>query len=507
MWTDLLDGDFDVYAQRVDSSGFLLWGADGISVIEATGDQIGHGIVADGMGGAIVVWQDSDTEPGDVYAQRLDAFGATQWLSEGVCLCVDTAGQGTPKITPDGAGGAIVAWFDRRGGSSAQDIYAQRVNALGEIQWTNQGIPVCTYSSMQVFPDIVSDGSGGAIVIWEDYRNGSAHTYAQRIDGSGNPTWTPEGILVSTRPESHYAPGIAADGLGGAVICWGDGSGEIYAQRVDSAGAAMWTPDGVSVNLGPTGRPGYPPSIASDDAGGAFVVWDRWMSDPTSLYDIYVQRLGSTGDFRWALGGVPVCMEASTQDKPTVVSDPLGGVIVVWRDLRNGEPDIYAQRLDSLGSSQWPDSGLAVSTATGTQEGQHVLLVDSCDVIIAWSDERNGHSNWDVYAQNVNCDGSLGITAVAEGRASLPANRFLSQVYPNPFQESARISYIIPTASHVKVEISDLAGRLVETLVNETQQPGIHQVRWNRKDNPSGVYFYQLRAREFVETRKMVVVE
>jgi hypothetical protein len=55
--------------------------------------------------------------------------------------------------------------------------------------------------------------------------------------------------------------------------------------------------------------------------------------------------------------------------------------------------------------------------------------------------------------------------------------------------------------------IYDITGRLVKTLANETQQSGIQQVNWDRESNPSGVYFYRLKAGEFVETRKMVVVE
>jgi hypothetical protein len=94
---------------------------------------------------------------------------------------------------------------------------------------------------------------------------------------------------------------------------------------------------------------------------------------------------------------------------------------------------------------------------------------------------------------------------------------------PNPFSNSTAIKYEVKTPGPVRLEIYDISGRLVETLVNETQEPGIHQVRWNREANPSGVYFYRLeacperspepgegqsrRAGESVETRKMVVVE
>jgi len=69
------------------------------------------------------------------------------------------------------------------------------------------------------------------------------------------------------------------------------------------------------------------------------------------------------------------------------------------------------------------------------------------------------------------------------------------------------ISYCLPTASRVVLGVYDVTGRLVETVVNERQEPGIHQVRWDRKANPSGVYFYRLKVGEFVQTRKMVVVE
>ena len=97
---------------------------------------------------------------------------------------------------------------------------------------------------------------------------------------------------------------------------------------------------------------------------------------------------------------------------------------------------------------------------------------------------------------------------VEEGlnRPSVPDFR-LWQNHPNPFQRSTLISYSLAVPAQVTLEVYDITGRLVETLVNETQKPGIHQVRWEKKTNPSGVYFYRLKAGEFVETRKMVVVE
>jgi hypothetical protein len=83
----------------------------------------------------------------------------------------------------------------------------------------------------------------------------------------------------------------------------------------------------------------------------------------------------------------------------------------------------------------------------------------------------------------------------------------LFQNRANPFYRSTIISYSLPQVARVTLAIYDITGRLVEMLVNEIQRPGVHQVRWNRKDNPSGVYFYSLRAGEFVATRKMVAID
>jgi len=101
---------------------------------------------------------------------------------------------------------------------------------------------------------------------------------------------------------------------------------------------------------------------------------------------------------------------------------------------------------------------------------------------------------------------AVGVTE--ELRRATPGEVFmLSQNNPNPFHNSTVITYSIPVSSNVALEVFDTSGRLVQTLVNEVQQSGIHQIRWQRRGNPSGVYFCRLKAGEYVETGKMVVVD
>src|SRR6266481_6220801 len=86
-------------------------------------------------------------------------------------ICTDPNNQLGVSIASDGGGGAILTWQDNRNGT--YDIYAQRVSATGVAQWTANGVVVCAAASEQYAPTIVSDGAGGAIITWQDNRHGN----------------------------------------------------------------------------------------------------------------------------------------------------------------------------------------------------------------------------------------------------------------------------------------------------------------------------------------------
>lgn len=100
------------------------------------------------------------------------------------------------------------------------------------------------------------------------------------------------------------------------------------------------------------------------------------------------------------------------------------------------------------------------------------------------------------------------ITGVSEqSPPGLPATFGLSQNYPNPFNPSTIIRYQLPIQTHVTLKLYDVLGREVATLVDERQDAGYQTIQWSAADLPSGVYFYRLAARDFVETRKLVLLK
>jgi len=171
-----------------------LWTADGVALCTAAGNQQYPTIVSDGLVGAIVTWQDDrgGVANTDIYAQRVTKDGLVPWTPDGVALCTAASYQYSPTIVSDGAGGAIVTWYDHRSGTN-YDIYAQRVNAAGVPQCNVDGVKVCTAAGDQLGPTIVAEGQGGAIVTWRDNRGTDGNIYAQNINGD----CTLGGTLVS----------------------------------------------------------------------------------------------------------------------------------------------------------------------------------------------------------------------------------------------------------------------------------------------------------------------
>jgi hypothetical protein len=98
------------------------------------------------------------------------------------------------------------------------------------------------------------------------------------------------------------------------------------------------------------------------------------------------------------------------------------------------------------------------------------------------------------------------ITSI-EGNISRPEDMIVSRVYPNPFNSSTTIEYSLSEAGHIRIDIYDLLGRRIETLIDDYKQAGSHTITFDASHLSSGVYFYRFKAGEIVETKKMILLK
>ncbi len=624
------------------------WTDNGIPLGTAGGGQEFPAITYDGTGGAVIAWVDTRSPVNaDIYAQAVTADGAIRWFPIAMPVCKASGYQSNPMIIPDGAGGTIVAWQDSRG--STPDIYVQKLSVIGYIQWEANGVAICTGKTGLVIGGMVSDGAGGAIITWHDRRNFTNGIFAQRIASNGSVMWTANGVTVCSTGEHQQSPALATDGSGGAIIAWEDrrnGGYDIYGQRINASGAPQWTANGVPIC--DSGQNQTTAQVAEDGSGGAVIAWmDR---RNTIDFDIFAQRVNASGVLQWGFGSA-VGAWMGDQADCRLIHIGSGITIVTWVDKRAGvTSDIYAQKVDAAGANQWGFSGAAVCAAVGDQDNASIVPNGTGGAFISWDDERNGTTNSDVYAQNIGSDGTpswtadgkqicgasgnQSATAISEDGANgmfvawgdirsgtvkayshrvdaagdIPAATLLSfytaeangtdiridwtlseidegvefhifradghgmvyveipaidliqeglafsfldrnckpgatyyyrvaydfeserstlfeagpvttpvtvlelhQNLPNPFNPSTDIAYYVPERSRVQLRVFDVKGSEIAVLVDESQAEGAYRVHWNGRyangtEAASGIYFYRLRAGKKMLSKKMILL-
>lgn len=101
---------------------------------------------------------------------------------------------------------------------------------------------------------------------------------------------------------------------------------------------------------------------------------------------------------------------------------------------------------------------------------------------------------------------SISVTDVGENTSN-PTEFILHDNYPNPFNPSTTIRYSIPEASFTSIKIYDVIGNEISTLVNESKLAGTYEVEFNASDLSSGIYYYNIQAGSFNETKKMILMK
>ncbi len=339
-------------------------------------------------------------------AQRLLASGAiaADWQPDGARLCLGGAQEVASSVVSDGSGGALVVWVDMRSGDA--DLYAQHLSASGAVApgWHGDGLVLCTARGSQYQVALCSDGAAGAIAVWQDYRGGeTADVYAQRVLASGAFAWMPDGIPVCADSGDQAAPAIAADGAGGAHVVWQDrrgGDADLF--------YAHLTVDGTLENAGGpliTG-PGDQTNatVTADGSGGLFLVWRDARPGGVQLRALRLDASGTAAP-GWSAEGVALVVDGPTPLLPVIAPDGAGGLLAAWCELRSGTGDLRAQRVSASGTRAWSDSGTIVCAEPHEQYAPAIISDGASGAIIAWEDHRSGPA--DLYSQRVLADGSI----------------------------------------------------------------------------------------------------
>jgi hypothetical protein len=253
-------------------------------------------LVATRTGNFVIVWGDQRNDNFELFAQRLDGDGNPVWSVNGIGITPSGSYQRATAV-PDGSGGIIIAYVS----ADRQSIRAQNIIDSGNVNmfWDATGVALSENigTSYAEIVAIQAEG-GGAVIAWSDYVNGSMNVYSQKLNAAGEIQWTPGGVLAgggSGDQDIEEPDLMVSDGAGGVIITYSDydyqaNIYDIYSQRIDSSGRILWGSKGGAVNTALEDQ--YIYSIVPDGKGGAFYVWEDYNSSDTSVFLTHLNANG-----------------------------------------------------------------------------------------------------------------------------------------------------------------------------------------------------------------------
>ena len=405
-WIDFrTDPRGDIYVNRLmdgaGGTGTVGWGTNGVVMCTACAngsENMSKSQCVDGEGGSWVAWTDHRGSTWDIYVSHVLGNGTIPgtFLPDGLAIATEVGDQEALTMEEDGAGGAFIAWVDKRDAAD-DNIYIQHVLANGTLAGAENGVPVVLLAGSQHSVKVTTDGGTGCFVSWVDLRNDNAgDVYLQHFNSDLQPTFAANGVAIAAlEGNAEKNPRLSYAGDGTTLLMWednrndpGNTQADIYVQKVTTANTALWGAGGVPATLAPGDQ--QQARVLGDGAGGAFVVWQDNRNETFSA--VYAQRLNSSGARQWQPDGNIVVERSdigSDAIAPALRSDNQGGLFVVWGDLSRGSLGIFTQHMTAAGTRSFDvqGHGSAWGISGSCSRVRNLAIEDG--VLVFWIDPRN----------------------------------------------------------------------------------------------------------------------
>lgn len=410
-WFDNATGGYDVYLQRLDSAGNELWPHNGLILADRSFSSTeDYGLDVDASGNALLAFRDDRFGPVVITAVMVAPDGTKLWGENGIQL---TRGEEvySPRITGTTDGNVVVGWTD------ITSVKLQKLDSSGVPQW-GSGVRFSdaggAYFSLS---DLHGSDAGGVIVSWVRWGPNfydPRHLWAQKLSSVGNTLWNTPGphVIVfdgGSLQIGNY-PTFVTDVDGGAVFSWyGVSPLQCYAQRILADGNEAFAHNGVPASTN-SARVRVSPSVSFRPATEeTFLFWTE-ENTGQSMFGLYGQKFDPSGTRQWTDDGRAL-VSLGTTNILFVRNLQYGDGAMVFHvaSLSYGNDLVYATRVDGNGDFTWSDSLIQACSLSSGKGRLAAALGTESYAILAWEDDRSGDR--DVYGQNVNPDGTLGISS------------------------------------------------------------------------------------------------
>lgn len=307
-------------------------------------------------GSLSLAWLDGDYSFQTLFTQYFNQqlrpmWGPTQILASNE----NSTTQGYHAVAGHPDGGLTIVWVNDVSGLRGY-LYSRRIDRRGTV---SQSHKLCSGNHIIRNPEVIIDSRGYGFVMWDDWRSGFFNIYIQPIMKDGTPRYSDGIPLYATDYNQLFSEIIPMTGSS-AVISWCDRrDGNIYApfvQKISSTGQLLWGEGGIQITTGKHNASEQ--CLTSDREGGVVVGWVEYKN---GNHEIFIQRVDGDGLRLWGPKGIKLCTIHGIRRAPVIKSNGIGEFYVLWSDHRNDNWCVYAQKVDSYGKPQWKRHGVLIS--------------------------------------------------------------------------------------------------------------------------------------------------
>jgi len=440
-------------------------------------------------------------------------------------------------------GGFIVTGWTQSFGAGLNDVWLIKTNSMGDTLWTK------TFGGSE--DDNIScvhqTSDGGYILFAETVSFSSNYWQAwlTKTDQFGDTSWTK--LIGQNR---HYFIQSGQELPGGDFIfvgyhkASGAGQEDIWLVKTNASGDTIWTKtfggseSDISTSIRQTSDSGFIISAITKSSGaGNYDVWliktdsegdTTWSKTYGGPDTDYANDVKQTNDNGFIIAGatrsfghvnfyndawlIKVNSNGDTMWTKTFGSELHDGFSSVQQTLDGGYISAGYLGLDNFNTDAWliktDSSGDTLWTATyggsNWDCGRSVEQTSDGGFIISGAYDATSTNSYDLYLIKLASD----LNEIEhENLNYIPESFSLKQNYPNPFNPSTKITYQIPELSFVSIKVFDVLGNEMATLVSKELTTGEYEIEFKSTGLTSGIYFYQLKAGKFIQTKKMVFLK
>lgn len=516
IWSDSRsDLNRDVYFQILDRSGNALLEPNGRKLTSHTEVSIYDPPAAsgDGAGGAFISWiADSVGVANMLNIQHIDASGAFLWDAPAT-VYTQHGYHGQTYLIPDGAGGVFVVFARFNEAFVARPCVAH-INTNGAFTWQPEYHEFPGEAGNDVIlSGAASDGNDGVFLsgITGPWTDTQAVLYHIERDGSFGDGWTDAGRTYGPansrernsqllRVENHALLTYEVPHSANSALY------HVHGVLVTAEGQDVWGADGR--RLSPDGAAVVRHKLSEDGLGGFLLGYEDFRTGDHA--HAYVARFDQNGTALWSNVERRAASHNGDQSALALTHDGQGGAWLVWEDLRNSdlysEIDLYGTHIAgngeyaTIGGFTWPAEGYPICDVPTYQQEPVLMPWVSGSALAVWKDLRSSNPGRccgagavgdifnNVYGQ-VLSEVSLGVD---DERGAVLPDAIELAAYPNPFNPSSQLAFVLPRNSHVTLTIYNLLGQAVETLLDRPISAGAHALMWDASAQTSGLYFAKL---------------